>query len=89
MRRGGAFLLQGGSLADDKLHAVAATGDGSVILAGSTACVRDEPSIASGDFVAMKLDVDGNLVWTWQVSCGSPVYRVKTKLETGDSVSID
>ena len=60
-------LTQDGSAADDTLHAVALTKDGSAILAGSTSGVWGEASIGLDDFAALKLDAEGELLWTWQV----------------------
>lgn len=84
-----ACLCQGGSSADDRVHAVATTEDGSVILAGSTTGVLGEVSMGSGDFAAIKLDADGYTVWTWQVNCVLISKHVETELETSGSVSID
>lgn len=82
-------MAQGGSDANDRVNTVALAGDGSVILAGSTTGVWSEDNIGLKDFAASKLDSDGNLVWTWQVNCGSPLYPVENKLVTGGRGSID
>lgn len=66
-------MVQGGSKANDRVHTVAFTEDGSVILAGSTTGVWGEANRGLGDFAASKLDSEGNLIWTWQVICGFPV----------------
>ena len=84
-----AFLVQGGSAADDTVHTVTLTEGGSVILAGSTTGVWGEAHVGSEDFAASKLDAAGNLIWTWQVKnmfhspivnpCLTPAHKPKLK----------
>lgn len=48
-------------------NAVAVSGDGSVVLGGSTTNMWGDPLAGSSDFKAYKLDAEGMLLWTWQV----------------------
>lgn len=41
--------------------------DGSVVVAGQTDGDWDIPNLGHGDMAAFKLDVDGTLLWRWQV----------------------
>lgn len=41
--------------------------DGSALFAGTTFGDWVQVSVGSWDFAAMKMDVDGNVLWTWQV----------------------
>lgn len=40
------------------------TEDGSIVVAGTYFAVEDD----TGDFVATKIDVNGTVVWRWQVN---------------------
>lgn len=59
---------QDGTIASDELKAAAATGDGSVVLAGYT-CGEWSGDLTGEecDFAAVKLDANGTEVWRWQV----------------------
>ena len=56
-------VLQDGTEEWDEMYAAAGADDGSVIIAGYT----DGSYEAGLDFVAVKIDSDGNTVWKWQV----------------------
>ena len=58
---------QGGSSFHVVANAVAVSGDGSVVLGGSTTNMWGDPLGGSSDFTAYKLDAEGMLLWTWQV----------------------
>lgn len=61
-------VLQGGTTEDDTLTAVAVNQvDGSMVFAGKTDGDWGKENAGKSDFVAMKLDIDGNLLWRWQV----------------------
>lgn len=51
----------------DFLTGVAIGHDDSVVLAGYTTGDWNAENAGGTDFVAVKLDADGNEVWTWQV----------------------
>lgn len=61
------FRRQDGTSGDDKLHAAATAEDGSVLMAGWTSGNWDGAKGGFYDFVAVKLDADGNVLWNWQV----------------------
>lgn len=59
---------QDGTILNDKIQAAAATGDGSVVLAGYTHGEwSGELTGEESDFAAVKLDANGTEVWRWQV----------------------
>ena len=60
-------VIKGGTEEDDICRGVAMANDGSVILAGYTEGDLGEVNAGSSDFVAVKLDASGELVWVWQV----------------------
>lgn len=65
-----AAVGQGGSGLDDNAKAIAATGDGHVVLAGFTNgdFSGQNAGDETADFVAVKLNgTDGSEVWRWQV----------------------
>lgn len=49
------------------MYDVAAVGDGSVVMAGSTEGSWNEDNEGGDDFAAVKLDSNGSVVWKWQV----------------------
>lgn len=57
---------QGGSQVNDVWWAVDMADDGSALFAGTTFGDWVQVSVGSWDFAAMKMDVDGNVLWTWQ-----------------------
>lgn len=63
------IVEQEGTDDSDKMHAIAMGKDGSVVLAGSTdGNWNAHPSDGTHDFAAVKLDVDGNVLWRWRVN---------------------
>ena len=62
-------VLQDGTEAAawDNIYAAAGADDGSVIIAGNSAGSYEDLNAGSYDFVAVKIDGDGNTVWKWQV----------------------
>lgn len=60
-------MLQDGTEENDKIFAVAAVDDGSVIIAGYTEGSYGAVNSGSADVVAVEIDRDANLVWKWQV----------------------
>lgn len=65
-----ALLLspQDGTTGVDILSAVASVDEeGSVVMAGLTSLDFSDPSVGGNDFVAIKLDSGGTILWTWQV----------------------
>ena len=59
---------QDGTGLNDTFKAAAASGgDGSVILAGSSSGNWSGVTLGEMDFIAIKLDSDGNEMWRWQV----------------------
>lgn len=61
-------ILQNGTDGRDAVFAVASGDDGSVVLAGYTAGSSGETQMASLDFAAVKLGVNGTEEWRWQVN---------------------
>ena len=55
------------TVGDDRLSAGGVASDGSVVLAGFTTGAYAAENAGSGDFVVIKLDDRGKVVWTWQV----------------------
>lgn len=66
---------QGGTTGDDKVNAAAMAEDGSVLMAGWTSGTWGEAEAGFYDFVAVKLDAAGKLLWNWQVW---PTYNTST-----------
>lgn len=62
-----ALVRKEGTSGDDLVYALAMMDDGSTILAGSTGGDWNGTNLGGQDFAASKLDVNGNLIWTWQV----------------------
>lgn len=60
-------LEQGGTNDAEELNASVMVTDGSVVLAGWTLGNWDGTNAGSYDCAAVKLDVDGNVLWKWQV----------------------
>ena len=60
-------VLQDGTEENDIIYAAAGADDGSIIIAGYTSFSYEDVNAGSGDFVAVKIDGDGNTVWKWQV----------------------
>lgn len=58
---------QGGTDGDDQLTSAVPAGDGSVVLSGDTNGSFSGSNTGGFDFVAVKLDADGNVLWKWQV----------------------
>lgn len=61
--------FQDGTSLSDGFFDVAANDDGSMVLAGYTWGSWNATNKGSADFVAVKLDSDGSIVWSWQVIC--------------------
>ena len=61
------IVLQDGTEEYDYIYAAAGADDGSVIIAGNTYGSYGTLNAGSGDFVAVKIDTNGNTVWQWQV----------------------
>ncbi|CAN0213505.1 unnamed protein product [Ascophyllum nodosum] len=57
---------QDGTVGDDHIYAGGVAKDGSVILAGGTTGGYAAESAGSFDFLVIKLDGDGEVLWTWQ-----------------------
>lgn len=60
--------IQDGSEYNDYAHGIELDDDGSVVVAGATRGEWAIPNLGEWDFAAFKLDADGNLLWTWQVT---------------------
>lgn len=61
------------------MTSVTPTGDGSVVLSGHTlGAFADETYAGGADFVAVKLDADGAVLWTWQVRA-SPASTLRRR----------
>lgn len=60
-------VLQDATEEQDEIQAAAAANNGSVIIAGYTEGSYGAVNAGSGDFVAVKIDRDGNILWQWQV----------------------
>ena len=60
-------VLQDGTEESDHIYAAAGADDGSVIIAGRTWGSYEDVNAGYRDFVAMKFDDDGNIIWKWQV----------------------
>lgn len=58
---------QGGTAFDDVGFSVKVGDDKSIILAETTAGDYSHQGSGKRDFVAIKLDGDGNPIWSWQV----------------------
>lgn len=62
-------LRQDGTVEHDALYAVAVDeGDGSMVFAGQSEGSWSGDNAGNSDLVAMKLDANGDLQWTWQVT---------------------
>lgn len=59
-------MIQDGTSFNDILFAVAVGDDGSVALGGRTVGLFGSDADGNSDFVAIKLDKDGNEEWRWQ-----------------------
>ena len=69
--------IQDGTDKDDIWRAVAMGEDGSVILAGYTCGNWVTTQVGECDVAVVKLDLNGTLLWTWQVTVatvGSNMY---------------
>lgn len=63
-------MLQNGTEELDVIYAAAGADDGSVIIAGITGGSYGAENAGLWDFVAIKIDSNGNFIWAWQVrSC--------------------
>ena len=60
-------VLQDGSEEWDYINAAAGADDGSVIIAGNTWDSYEDVNAGYSDFVAVKIDGDGSIIWKWQV----------------------
>ena len=60
-------MLQNGTEEWDTIFAAAGADDGSVIIAGDTLGSYGAENAGYLDFVAVKIDSDGNTIWAWQV----------------------
>ena len=60
-------FAQNGTSGEDELRSVAIAQDGSIVVAGGTSGSYDRESEGGFDFVALKLDSNGNVQWAWQV----------------------
>lgn len=58
---------QDGTEEDEALYGMAVGGDGSIVLVGGSPGVWTTQHEDEWDFVAVKLDANGNEVWRWQV----------------------
>lgn len=61
-------MVQDGTEEDDDAFAAVGANDGSVIIAGYTSGSYENMNAGSPDFVAVKIDCDGNPIWQWQVT---------------------
>lgn len=63
---------QNGTSSDDGFYDVAATDDGSTVLVGhvNSPTTIMGPDTNYSDYIAVKLDADGAVVWSWQVLSG-------------------
>ena len=59
--------MQNGTVGGDRVFAGGVANDGSVILAGDITGGYAAEKARSHGFVVMKLDDDGEVLWTWQV----------------------
>jgi len=59
--------MQDGSEEWDIIYAAAGADDGSVIIAGQSYGSYGAENAGNSDFVAVKIDNDGNTIWAWQV----------------------
>lgn len=60
-------MLQEGTEEWDRIYAAAGADDGSVTIAGNTLGSYGAENAGNFDFVAIKIDRDGNTIWRWQV----------------------
>ena len=60
-------FAQNGTSGGDNLKGVAIAQDGSIVVAGDTTGSYGRENEGGLDFVAIKLDSDGNVQWAWQV----------------------
>lgn len=59
--------IQDGTAGVDNATGIALAEDGSAVLSGSTTGDWNATNLGQTDFAALKLDVDGTLLWKWQV----------------------
>lgn len=64
-------MLQNGTEEWDEIYAAGGADDGSAILAGWTGGSYGAMNAGGHDFVAIKINSDGNTTWQWQVRPGS------------------
>lgn len=60
--------MQDGSNENDTVEALAISGNDSVVLVGHTKGNWNTTNAGYYDCVAIKLDTDGTMMWTWQVN---------------------
>lgn len=58
---------QGGTKGDEFLRGAAFGPNSTAVLVGRTNESWGSPNAGGDDMVVVKLDIDGNLLWTWQV----------------------
>ncbi|CAN0472667.1 unnamed protein product, partial [Laminaria digitata] len=58
---------QDGTTEDDKVYDVEDALNNTFVLVGNSFGDWDGASAGSADMTAIKLDIDGNLLWKWQV----------------------
>lgn len=58
---------QNGTRFEDNLRAVVDTTDGAFVMSGLTSGSYAGAANGEADFVAIKIDADKNILWTWQV----------------------
>ena len=82
-------ITQNGTDEDDYLNAVAMGGDGSVILAGYTCGNRIITQVGECDIVVVKFDLNGTLLWTWQVTVACLLVQISTPDDAISTVNDD
>lgn len=73
------FALQTGTLADDSIRGAAIGSNGTYVFAGNTRGDLNGTNAGSYDRGAFKIDVEGDIVWTWQV-IPTQIRQIRTYL---------
>lgn len=69
--------VQDGTAGVDIATGVALAEDGSAVLSGSTTGHWNATNLGEPDFAAVKLDVNGALLWKWQVTT---MYSIRNRM---------
>lgn len=78
--------MQNGSNEHDEVRALAMSGNDSVVLVGHTGGIWSTTNAGGDDCVAIKLDTDRTMAWSWQVK--SNINPCATGVKTWRGISL-